>query len=366
MTGIGKNEITTIQYVLLIHGTQVGIGVLTMPRELASIAGTDGWMSIVLGWGIAVVASLLLLNAMKHYPDKTIVEILPLLLGKWLGNTAVVLIALYCLFGAVTVFAYSVSLINIWLLSQTPGYIIVILFIIPLYQVMKGGVRVLGRYSELIFYLTLWMFPVLFFTWPKLNGIHLLPLFKEGWKPILQASQSTILSFLGFELAFFWYPFLQRKQYAVAGMLVANTLSMLVFLTVTILCYSLFSPDEITQFTWPTLGLCKVIEFRFLERFDIVFLAFYLFVLSTTGIPYMYLTVFSTSRLLGSKNHLGHLKLILLLIAVAAVIYTPSFSDLTKMVDYWGRTGMVIGYAIPCLLAGVLMFMGKKAGERSG
>lgn len=359
MNKYAKNKITVLQYIFLIHGTQVGIGVLTMPSDLAAIAGTDGWISIVIGWVLAVIVSLILISAMKRHPEMTIIDLLPLLLGKWLGMVAVVILVLYCVLATATIFTYAVSLINTWLLPQTPPFIIVLLFIIPAYQVIQGGVRVLGRYSELIFYLTLWMPIVLLTTWPQMNWIHLLPLFKEGWKPILQASQSTILSFLGFELSFFLYPFLQKKQYAAAGIVVANTLSMLVFLSVTILCYGFFSPDEITQFTWPTLGLWKVIEFRFLERVDIIFLASYLFILSTTGIPYMFFTVFSTSQLFGLQDHRGHLKIFLLVIMVAGLLYTPSFRDISKLVDFWGLVGMIIAYVFPVLLGVTMLFLRK-------
>ena len=38
-----KNQITLMQYIFLIHGVQVGVGLLTLPRELAEKAG-DGWL----------------------------------------------------------------------------------------------------------------------------------------------------------------------------------------------------------------------------------------------------------------------------------------------------------------------------------
>ncbi len=353
------NEITVMQYILLIHGTQVGIGMLTMPRDLAAKAGTDGWISIIIGWIMAMAVSLILVSAMKRRPEMTVVDILQLLLGKWLGRVAVLILTLYSVLASATIIAYTISLINVWLLPQTPSFIIVLLFAIPAYQVIQGGVRILGRYSELVFYLTLWMPFVLVTTWPKMNWVHLLPVIKEGWKPILHATQSTVLSFLGFELAFYLYPFLQKKQYAAAGIVVANTLSMLVFLSITLFCFGFFSPDEITQFTWPTLGLWKVIEFRFLERVDIIFLAFFLFILSTTGFPYIYFTVFSTSQLLGHQDHRRHLLIFLLLTIIVGWLYTPSFSDLSKLVDLWGKIGLIFAYAFPVLLSIAMLFLRK-------
>jgi len=355
------NEVTTIQFILLIHGTQVGIGVLAMPRELAEVAGTDGWISLILGWILALCASLIILNIMKRYPGHTIVDLLPHLLGKWLGKACIVGVVMYCALALITVLMNTVAIINVWILTQTPGYIVVILFAIPIYAIVRGGLRVIGRYSELIFYITLWMPVVLMTTFKDTHWLHLLPIMKGGIQPIISGAKTTILSFLGFELAFFLYPFLQKKQYATLGVVVANTLSLMVFLSVTIFSYAFFSPDEITQYTWPTLNLWKVIEYRFLERVDIIFLAFYLLILSTTAIPYMYFTVYSTSQLFGMKDHRLHLKIFIPLVVAGFWLYSPSFVEVKKWTEAWSLAGMVVGYIAPLLAWGPIWFLQKAA-----
>ncbi|MED1954992.1 GerAB/ArcD/ProY family transporter [Brevibacillus centrosporus] len=172
------------------------------------------------------------------------------------------------------------------------------------------------------------------------------------------------MSFVGFELAFFLYPFLQKKQYAAMGIVTANTLTMLVYLSVTIFTFGFYSPDEIAQFTWPTLGLWKIIEFRFLERVDILFLASYLFILSTTGMPYMLFTVFSTTQLLGKQDHRKHLYIFLTLILVAAFLYTPSFNDIQNLVKLWDKVGLAVAFGFPILLWAVTNFARKTSKEK--
>lgn len=357
-------ELSVLQYILLIHGAQVGIGVLTIPRELAEQAGTDGWMSLFIGWGAAVLVSLVTTNMMKRYPDKTIIDIFHHLLGKWLGKVATILIVMYFAFASIVLIANVTAIINVWILTQTPGYIIVALFAVPAYVIVQGGLRVVGRYSELVFYLTLWMPLVLATALKDAHWLHFLPLIKEGWMPILTASKTTILSFLGFEMAYFVYPFLQKKQYASVGIVVANTLTLLVYLYITITCFAFFCPDEIIEYVWPTLNLWKVIEYRFLERVDIIFLAFYLFILSTTAWPYLYFTVFSTSQLFNSRDHRKHLWVLLTLISVAAWVYTPSFVDLKKMSQTWSYFGLVFAYILPLLAWGPIWLSKREAGGK--
>ncbi|GIO05309.1 germination protein [Brevibacillus reuszeri] len=358
------NEITLLQYIFLIHGAQVGIGVLSMPRDLAEVANTDGWVSLFLGWILAVVASLLIISIMKRYPDYSITDLLPLFLGKWLGKACVLLVAIYCGLASLAVTGNTVAIVNVWILTQTPGYIVVLLLAIPIYFIVRGGLRIIGRYAELIFYLTLWMPIVLMASFKDTHWIHLLPFFKEGLKPIIIAAKSTILSFLGFELAFFLYPFLQKKQYASLGIVIANTLSLGVFLSVTIFSFAFFSPDEITEYTWPTLNLWKVIEYRFLERIDIIFLAFYLMILSTTAIPYIYFTVFSTSQLFGKADHRGHLKIVIPLMVILFWAYTPSFADLKKWTEMWSVAGFFVGFLFPLLICVPIWLLNRHAGGR--
>ncbi|GAB1533421.1 MULTISPECIES: endospore germination permease [Brevibacillus] len=358
------NQLSVLQYILLIHGAQVGIGVLTIPRELAEKASTDGWISLLIGWLAATLISLVITNMMKQYPEKTIIDIFPLILGKWLGRVAIALMSIYFGLSSFVLLINSTAIINVWLLSQTPAYVVVFLFALPTYLVLQGGVRAIGRYAELVFYLTLWIPLVLTSAYREVHWLNLLPVIKDGWHPILEASKTTVLSFLGFEFGYFAYPFLQKKQYASIGIVIANTMTLLVYLSVTIVSFAYFSPDEITQYTWPTLNLWKAIEFRFLERVDILFLSSYLFILSTTSVPYTYFCVFSSSQLFGMKDHRKHLRLLLLLVPVVLWFYTPSFIDLKKSTEIWSYAGLGFAYALPLLAWGPIRLSKRAEGGK--
>ncbi len=41
--------------------------------------------------------------------------------------------------------------------------------------------------------------------------LHLLPIFKEGLYPILKGTKETITPYAGLEIAYYIYPFLQKK-----------------------------------------------------------------------------------------------------------------------------------------------------------
>jgi len=84
------NEITLMQYIILINGVQVGTGVLSLPRVLAEKAGTDGWIAILIGWIFSTISGVFIVKTAARYPEDTIYDILIRLFGKIVGKAFVV------------------------------------------------------------------------------------------------------------------------------------------------------------------------------------------------------------------------------------------------------------------------------------
>ncbi|MGG1397543.1 endospore germination permease [Bacillus salipaludis] len=344
------NEITLMQYIFLINGAQVGTGVLSLPRVLAEKGGTDGWIAILIGWIFSVAASILIVKTMERYPNYTLYEVLIRLFGKIIGKALAIVYMIYFAFYAWTILVNGSLYIKAWFLPKTPDYIVIILFSIPTFLVVRNGMRILGRYSELSFYMVMWI--PLFFLIPLRDGnlLHFLPILKEGWKPVLSSVPSTVFSFLGFEISFFLYPFLQKKKHAVLGITIANTLTMLFYLFVTFACFAYFSPDGILEFNQPVLNLLKLIEFRFLERFDVILLAHYLIVVSTAWMPCVYLFAFCSSRLLGKQDNSPYV-IVLLLIIIGSVFWLhPTWNESEKWQTIIVKGGMPLAYVTPPFL----------------
>ncbi|NNU96939.1 endospore germination permease [Anoxybacillus sp. EFIL] len=341
------NEITTMQYIFLISGTQIGIGILSLPAQLADIANTDGWIAIVIGWIISIIASTIIIKTMEKHQQDTIFDLSRRYFGRTFGTFIHIAFVAYALLASITVVFTAIHITQVWILPNTPNYLIMMLFMLPGFFITKNGVRILGRYAEVVFYLTLWM-PILIAV-PLQKGtiLHMLPMLKEGWAPIIQAVKTTVLSFLGFELAFVFYPFLKEKKHAVKAMVIANSISAFTFLLITITCFIFFSPDETPLLIWPTLSLLKTIEFPFIERFEVIFLSFYLFVMSTTGIPYIFTTVFGISQLIGKKDHTIVLLVAVCIFIFTSFLYNPSFFHVQTLGSWWEKYGLWGAYFFP-------------------
>ncbi|GAA3407463.1 endospore germination permease [Paenibacillus hodogayensis] len=358
------NEIGFVQSILLITGIQVSVGFLALPQALAEAAGTDGWISLVMGWAVAVTASLIIIQLMKRYPDGTLPDLIAAYFGKWAGMAGGALLAVYYFYIAYSCLVYSVLTAKAWLLPQTPASVIMLLLLIPTGMLARSGLRVLTRYAEIVFLLSLWIPIAYLFPLKEAHWLHLLPLFKAGAGPVFAAVPSTFYFFAGFASTFIWYPFLKDKRHAMAGVAIANTLTLLVFLFITIVCFVYFSPDRIAVYSEPAIIVLKTIEFKFIERIEVLFIAFYLIIFSLAWAPFMYFGAFCTSWLFGKRDHRGHLLLFWLLFAVGSFFFMPD-SDLSeKMSELLGKISFGMEYVLPfCLLLYVWMHDRMKRGS---
>ncbi|GAC40823.1 GerAB/ArcD/ProY family transporter [Paenibacillus popilliae] len=343
-------RITFMQFAMLVHGTQVAASVLSLPRQLAEIASTDGWISILLAWLINLLFSVLIVIVVRQYPEDTLPELLERLFGGMISKLVLAVVGLHFAFMFWAIFVATILYIKAWFLAMMPIPYILLLVVIPAYNTARKQITYIARYSEIMFFLTIWMAPILLIPLREGYLIHLLPVLKEGWGPIIQAIPTTTTGYLGFEIVFFAYPFLTRKDLAIQGILLGNTLTMLVYVFVTLVCFSFFSPDEITQYNQPILNLLKVIEFRFLERFDIIFLGLYLFVISRSLVPNLYGASVSCAKLFGTKNHSSCTLVICIGTFLIAAWIKPSWLESLRYYQWVGYTGMFISYLLPVLL----------------
>lgn len=347
-----QQHLTLLQYIFLIHGTQVAVGVLSLPRQLAEGAGTDGWIALFFGWIASVTASLLIINTMKSYPNDHLGDLLGRFFGRWARWLGIVLSGSYFVVFAFVMLTKTVLYIKSWMLQETPQYTIMLLLLLPAIFIVPGGFKILGRYTELAYLMKIMIVLILVFPLVEGKFIYLLPVLKEGWGPVLNTVNSTVLSYLGFEVAFFCYPSLQRKQHAVRGIIIANTLTLLLYLFITIVCFTHFSPDEIIQFNDPPLTVLKTIELRYVERFDVIALALYLFVLSTSWMPFMYIGVYCSGLILGKQKPVQYFLTAIACFVLVTLWLNPSFQDSDRQIKAISTGGICFAYLLPLLLWG--------------
>ncbi|XRG80493.1 GerAB/ArcD/ProY family transporter [Rossellomorea sp. GAMAL-10_SWC] len=347
---ITKLNITYYQFVLIIFGVQIGIGMLSLPRELAEKSGAGSWISILFGGLISTILSTLYIKLCQKVPHKNFSSFITLYLGKIVGKIMLFLISIYFIYGASLVLMLSVLFVQSYLLQHTSAYIILFLFLVPSFQLVTGGIHLIAKYIETIFPLVIFFLLMLFLTLKIPNFKNLIPILKEGWMPIIKSVPTTTVSFLGIEIIFVIYPFLDKKEKAMKGVIVANMMSSFTYLFVTIICFLNYNPYEILTIFAPVIDILSIIEFQFLERMDVILLSLLFMVISKTWVTYFWAGMDGLYELFKIKRFPLFVMTIFSLITISSFFFIPSFKFFDLQVKTFSNLGLIVILGLPILL----------------
>ncbi|PGM57818.1 GerAB/ArcD/ProY family transporter [Bacillus sp. AFS053548] len=338
-------KVTFVQFVLLIFGVQVGIGVISLPRVLEEKAGTSGWISLLIGGLLSLIISVAIVKLREKDPNCSFNTYLTHSFGKVIGTIFSIFFTLFFLGTGFVVFLRTILFIQSYILQESSLMILIVLFLIPTYQFVTGGIQIIGKYVEIIFPIVIFFLIMLLFTLKQSNIHFILPIIKDGWSPIFKAVPTTVTAFLGIEIIFILYPYLEEKEKALKGVMIANGMITFLYLYVTIICFVVYSPDEIGMIFEPVLDILSVIEFQYVERLDFILFSLFLMVISKTWIMYIWIGVTNLAEMFQQK------RIDYLFIGLSSVFlfltsfFIPTFKQnnlYMQLLSTYGSIGMLI------------------------
>lgn len=156
---------------------------------LGVLAKEDLWIVILLAFAMGILMSLLLIRLHNLFPGKNLFDICEICFGKIFGKIFVILISFYTLHTGAIVLRNDVQFINITGLSRTPLEVIFIVFSIVLIAAVRGGIEVIGRWSEFIVPIfIIFIFTIVILLIPMMNIENIKPTLYYGVEPIMKAA----------------------------------------------------------------------------------------------------------------------------------------------------------------------------------
>lgn len=273
------------------------IGTLTIP-----VAGSDAWLSYVVGYSLATLNAFALISLSMRFPGKTFVQYAVLILGRPLGKLLGLVYILTFTYYSALLLALHNELIVISFLQQTPRLVLVGSLALLVVYIAKAGIEVFGRVCEI---LTPWVAGSLVLTGllliPEMDWSAMLPVAAEGPTPILRALPQTF-SFASEFVLFMaaWLPFLNRPRAAYRAVVVGVPISLLALLTILIASITVFGTDTAGRLTFGAWALAAYVSLgEFLERMQSVILS------SWVAASFMKATVFFLPAVMGLAQWLG-------------------------------------------------------------
>ncbi len=359
MGSSSESTITSKQLIFIMIGAMLGSGILSLPRLAAKEVNQDAWFAVILG-SLFPLASLMLIRLLyKLNSSGSFVKVCRKVSGKHFGSIFSVLLVLYSILTASILLRVFMEVISMFLLTDTPMIVKLILMLGVCAYLVSTNARVLGRVYEFLFYLLL---PIIFFSLPSVftnaDFRNLLPVFNHSISEYAKASLTTGFAFSGFELYIIFHPYVIRKKEAFGASLYALAITSSIYVYIVAAVISVFGSELAQLFTWPTLRVLATAEVPVLERIE------FLFIQAWIGVSFrpIALQYFSASHiiteLLGLKSQKWS-TLALFPIIIAISYYPKDIFTVFKYSDYVGMIALVIGIALPLMLV-ILGLFGRK------
>ncbi|WP_408011051.1 GerAB/ArcD/ProY family transporter [Pseudalkalibacillus sp. A8] len=330
----------------LIHSMQVGVGILGFERYLAKDAGFDAWISILIG-GVIMHILLWMIYQILEDSDGDLVSVHNNIFGKYLGGFFSIIFSFYYLLLTLTVVRTFVEVIQVWIFPRLNVWVFTFFFLLLAYYFAAGGFRIV---TGMCLFSVILGLPILILKFYPIQYAHLenlFPVIDHTILEILSATKTTTLSFLGIELLLIYYPFIKKpkssKKWAHHGVFFTT----LIYLATALVSFVYYSQKGIEDVIWPTITLWKIVEFPFVERFEYVGIAMWVYVI----LPNICLALWAASRVPRRVFNFRQ-RWILILYFLILFIASGLLKDrqMIDMLNQWaGKIGFYILMYIPTL-----------------
>ncbi|KXG73894.1 GerAB/ArcD/ProY family transporter [Thermotalea metallivorans] len=342
------------QIAFTLFGAIVGYGVVGLPKDIASIVGTEGWFFLLIAIVIAIIVACVLTYLGYIYENKTFYEYSQLLVGKSVTSVFMILYIVYFFLLFAMVVRISSEIIRLTMLIRTPVWAISLLFFIVIYYAVSKGLPTIAGICE--FYgMIIIVFAIFIHTVMFTQGdlIHLRPFFHfEDLQTYVKAGKEAIIPFLGMEVLVF-IPICQENKKRIFQ----NVIGMIAFIGVLYIvvvesCLSVIGVDDIIHYEDALIAAIRRVDvpyLEFLSRLDGLFLVAWIMAIFTTVALYAYGTVFCIQQRFPG-NHSRRLPTVVITGAFVVSQIPETMEEIEKVISYVGYLGMFVVLAIPMLL----------------
>ncbi len=269
------------QFMILSSGVLLSALFLSIVQIVGSVAGRDGWWSVMPGYLIVIPWGFMILSFMKNYPGQNLLQISGKVFGKWVGKVIAVVYILIPGYMAALLTAREVDTYKRMIMPLMPKSILAMGILLLVIALAWAGIEVLARFSEFVLpFVVMALLVSIILAIPRFEWGEFYPVLANGFKPILFGAFKIVP--ISLEYIFFLagvLPFLPAGEQARLknglwrAVILVGTLLTLVVLT----AIMIFGPVEAARLNLAFLSLGKMIEIaKTIAGIESVFLGFWM------------------------------------------------------------------------------------------
>lgn len=340
-----------------------GSSILVVATPLAELSKQDAWISSIISIIIGIPFLLLYCYLGKLFPDKTLVQIITTVFGKWIGWIISAFFVFFCILSGTQIFSYVGSFITTEYLVSTPIYAVNALITAILVIALLYGLETTARSSEILFNIVVIIMVFLFFAnIPNIKIGNLLPVLGNGFPPIVRGIiYTSSYRTWGLIILTMIYPIHVENPKEARKAILLGYLSGAAILFFMVVMSTLVLGSYITSISeYPSYFLAKQISFGFLSRIEGFIVGAWIITLLYKTFCYFYAGLQGISQMFGLKEN----KKLVVPILFLALIYSNIVYPNSAYQVYWDKYVWIpyvfsIAVILPIII--LLVYVIKKA-----
>jgi len=260
------------EVIFMVFGSMLGVGVLSLPNEAVKITYEDAWISVAVGGLYPIYLTAIVTYLVRKFPNDNVLVLSKRYFGKYLGNVFnIIFFSYFFILSAELVSGYN-NLIRTFVEGFLNSYKIVVVFVLLVAYAACKGMKVLGKISVIIFYISVMIFltplPAL-----KAGSIdNVLPIGKSGIYNILLGSKTTVFAYTGIETIFIIYPYVKEKKSFIKDVFIGAFITIFIYAWVTFISIYYLGVDIVVKNYWPFLTVTESVTISFVNNFRYIFM----------------------------------------------------------------------------------------------
>jgi spore germination protein (amino acid permease) len=324
---------------------------LSSPGDLIALVGTAGWYTTLISASAAAIGFQFIYLLMKRFPDKSLVEVSEMVLGRVLGAVCMIILASFLFFTGVLNSRELVETSIIYDYPQTPPSVILLFIILVLGVIAYLGLEALARTAGmwsmalLVGFLSIFVLAIPFYNTAYLFPILGYGLGKSIAHGVIRSSaygEVVILAVIANSLQGSKY--IKRAGFislAISGGLISLAL----------FCYTFFAGyNYLVENAVPLLKLTQQIQFgRFFQRFESIYLFSWVISVTISAAATFYACVSVYCKVFKITDQKPLIIPFLVLFFVAGMSM-PDFAHVLMLVKFARRYGLIVYFILPFLV----------------
>ncbi len=276
--GIGRvdkkeSAIVPNQVFSIVALSMIGVRLLSLPAEVAQVAGRDAWITTIVAWCITIGEIYIFVRLCQRFPQLYFPQILHRVYGRWIGDLFTVsFIAL--LFGSAGLSLREFSAtIRVSILDRTPPWVIWVTVLLASCYLVHSGLETMARLYDILYpVMLLFGLVIIAAVIPQMRLRNLRPILATEPRDLALGVFVALRACQQFSVVGVLLPELRQKQSYASRVLLASGVTLIWQVTAVFSALAVFGPGETAYLVSPVLTLARAIDipYSLFERMEVL------------------------------------------------------------------------------------------------